>query len=59
MFCSEHLNYSDKFTETMLVRSYFPLEDGNYVVCDPTYIHAGVGESMPQYVGMSAEIIRR
>ncbi|WP_251621903.1 hypothetical protein [Odoribacter lunatus] len=37
---------------------YFALEGRRYVVCDPTYINAGIGESMPQYKTTKAEIIR-
>ena len=54
----EHLATAVKFTEAMPTGSYFPLEDGSYVICDPTYIHAGVGECMPQFRGMGATIIR-
>lgn len=53
-----HLATAVKFTEVMPSGSYFPLEDGNYVVCDPTYIGADVGESMPQYQDKSATIVR-
>lgn len=37
---------------------YFALEGRRYVVCDPTYIGADIGESMPQYKSAKAEIIR-
>ena len=37
---------------------YFALEGRRYVVCDPTYINADIGESMPQYKTAKAEIIR-
>lgn len=37
---------------------YFTIEGHRYVVCDPTYINAGIGESMPQYRSTKAEIIR-
>lgn len=37
---------------------YFALEGRRYVVCDPTYINAEIGESMPQYKTTQAEIIR-
>ena len=38
--------------------AYFQLDDGKYFCCDPTYIGADVGESMPDYAGKSAKIIR-
>lgn len=53
-----HLATAIKFTEAMPTGSYFPLEDGNYVVCDPTYINASVGECMPKYQDMPATIVR-
>ncbi len=34
----------------------FPCKGRRYVVCDPTYINAGVGKGMPQYKGFRAEI---
>lgn len=37
---------------------YFTLEGKKYVVSDPTYINAGIGETMPQYKGKSARITR-
>ena len=37
---------------------YFTLEGRRYVVCDPTYIHADIGKSMPQYKTTKADIIR-
>lgn len=37
---------------------YFAIEGRRYVVCDPTYINAGIGESMPQYKTAKAEVIR-
>lgn len=54
----EHLATAVKFTESMPTGSYFSLEDGNYVVCDPTYINASVGECMPKYQDMPATIVR-
>lgn len=54
----EHLATAVKFTETQPTGTYFELRDGNYIICDPTYIHAGIGECMPQYRETSATIIR-
>ncbi len=36
---------------------YFMVKNKKYVVCDPTYIGAPVGDCMPQFVGTSATII--
>lgn len=30
-----------------------------YTLCDPTYIHAGVGECMPQFAGKQAKLIKQ
>lgn len=30
-----------------------------YTLCDPTYIHAGLGECMPQFVGQQAKLIKQ
>lgn len=54
----EHLATAVKFTETQPAGTYFELQDGNYIICDPTYIHAGIGECMPQYRETSATIVR-
>ena len=53
-----HLATAVKFTEAMPTGSYFPLEDGSYVICDPTYINASVGDCMPQYQNKPATIVR-
>lgn len=36
----------------------FTIDGKRYLVCDPTYIGAPIGEAMPQYVGKSAEVYR-
>lgn len=36
---------------------YLLLEGRKYVVCDPTYLGASVGDTMPQYKQMAAEIV--
>lgn len=52
-----HLSTAIRFNEDVS-GAYFQLDDGKYFCCDPTYIGAGVGESMPDYAGKSAKIIR-
>ena len=37
---------------------YFMIEGRRYVVCDPTYINANIGESMPRYKTAKAKIVR-
>ena len=34
------------------------LDGRKYLVCDPTYINAGIGEAMPQYKQIKAEVMR-
>lgn len=53
----DHLSTAIRFNEEVS-GSYFELDDGKYFCCDPTYIGAGVGESMPDYAEKSAKIIR-
>ena len=36
---------------------YFTVNDRRYTVCDPTYIGAPVGETMPQFQGVSAKLL--
>ena len=35
---------------------YLTLDDGRYIVCDPTYIGAPVGLAMPQYKEQEVQI---
>lgn len=37
---------------------HFLIDGAKYLVCDPTYIHAGIGMAMPQYKGVKATILR-
>lgn len=37
---------------------YFMLDGRKYLVCDPTYINADIGEAMPQYKQTQAQVIR-
>ena len=37
---------------------YFTIDGRRYTVCDPTYIGASVGETMPQYIGVNANLVR-
>ena len=53
----EHLATAVKFKEEVS-GDYILLDDGKYVVCDPTYIGASIGEAMPSYHNEKARIIR-
>lgn len=50
-----HLATAVKFT-TNVEGDYLDLEDGRYIVCDPTYIGAPVGLAMPEYKGKDVQI---
>ncbi len=53
----EHIATAVRFSaETQ--GDYVQLGSARYVICDPTYIGAKVGESMPEFRNVSAKIIR-
>lgn len=37
---------------------YLMLDDKKYVICDPTYIRSSVGDAMPQFRGVAAQLIK-
>ena len=37
---------------------YFTVDGRNYTVCDPTYIGAGVGMTMPDFKNVNAELVK-
>ena len=51
-----HLATAVRFNEEVS-GYYFLVKEKKYVLCDPTYIGAPVGDCMPQYVGTSAVIV--
>lgn len=52
-----HLATAVKFKED-IIGDYILLNDGKYIVCDPTYIGAGIGEAMPDCRDEKAVIVR-
>ena len=36
---------------------YVSLNGQRYIICDPTYINAGIGEAMPQFKNVKARVI--
>lgn len=52
-----HLATAVRFTEKA-DGFYITLDNKEYTVCDPTYIGANIGEAMPQFEKVPAEIIR-
>lgn len=51
-----HLATAVRFTDEAS-GYYFMVNGGKYVLCDPTYIGAPVGDCMPQFVGTAAEVV--
>lgn len=56
LFYPGHLATAVKFTSTVM-GDYLNLSDGRYVICDPTYIGASVGETMPDHDNTTAKVI--
>ncbi len=54
----QHLATAVNFGDEDVYGSYFDLDGKKYVVSDPTYIGASVGECMPQFRNSGAEIIK-
>lgn len=52
-----HLATAVKFKEDV-IGDYILLNDGKYIVCDPTYIGASIGEAMPDCRDEKAVIVR-
>ena len=52
-----HLSTAVAFPEE-IDGDYFTVDGRRYTVCDPTYIGAPVGETMPQFQGVSANLVR-
>mgnify|MGYP006916021924 CR=1 FL=1 len=52
-----HLATAVRFTEN--VSGYYLMIDGmKYVICDPTYIDAPVGDCMPEFTNTATEIVK-
>lgn len=52
-----HLGTAVAFTEEV-EGDYFTLDGRRYTVCDPTYIGANIGETMPQFKDVSAKLVK-
>ena len=52
-----HLATAVKFTED-ISGYYLTIDNEKYLICDPTYIGAPIGDCMPDYQNVSAEIIK-
>lgn len=56
LYYPNHLATAVRFT-TQPTGDYVTVENSNYIVCDPTYINAPAGRTMPQVANSSARII--
>ncbi len=52
-----HLATAVKFTED-ISGYYLTIDNEKYLICDPTYIGAPIGDCMPDFQNVSAEIIK-
>lgn len=53
-----HLATAVNFRDSKVTGDYINVDGVNYVVCDPTYIGAQIGMSMPQYASVAPEIFK-
>ncbi len=51
-----HMATAVKFNE-QVVGDYINYKDGKYVVCDPTFVNAPIGQTMPQYAENNAIVV--
>ena len=51
-----HITCAISFKEEV-AGDYYMYKNRRYVVCDPTYINAGIGQAMPCYKNSTPEII--
>ena len=52
-----HLATAVHFTDD-IAGDYMTIDNKKYIVCDPTYIGATIGDAMPQYKNEKAKIVR-
>lgn len=52
-----HLSTAVEFNEN-IEGDYVMVDEHKYIVCDPTFIGASIGKSMPQFKKMTAKIIK-
>ena len=53
-----HIAAAVNFSENDLTGDYYLVDGEKYYVCDPTYMGASIGESMPEYKEVRADIIK-
>ena len=52
-----HLATAVHFTED-IAGDYMTIDNKKYLVCDPTYIGASIGDAMPKYKTVSAKVVK-
>ena len=53
----DHIAAAVNFSDPSVAGDYYMYNGKKYVVCDPTYFGASIGESMPQYKNVGAKLI--
>ncbi len=53
----QHLATAVRFDDPSTPGDYFTVNGEKYLVCDPTYVNADLGMSMPQFRNVAAEIL--
>jgi hypothetical protein len=53
-----HLATAVKFNNSQTKGDYVTLDGEDYLICDPTYLNAGIGRSMPDLKNTKVELIR-
>lgn len=53
----EHIATAVHFNDPTIPGDYYTYKGKKYIVCDPTYIGADIGETMPMYKNVKANVI--
>lgn len=53
-----HVSTAVKFSDDLVQGEYVVYEHKKYVICDPTYIRAGIGMVMPQHKNVTPNVVK-
>lgn len=53
----DHIATAVHFNDPIITGDYYTYKGKKYIVCDPTYIGADIGETMPRYKNVKANVI--
>ncbi|MDR0543307.1 MAG: hypothetical protein LBH19_13995 [Dysgonamonadaceae bacterium] len=53
-----HLATAVHFNDNSVSGDYLMINGKKFIVCDPTYINASIGNAMPKFKNVSAEVVR-